>query len=251
MLYLIYDGSFPGFLTAVFEAFARKTEELDFVAEQNRVPTFYHEHMVSYDREKAGRVYRAITEKLCVSCYDRVFHAWLSHQEGIERDILLFLKMSLKRGKDLWTMLSDPVIARVNAAARAVEREAELYLGILRFHRAGGVYVADIESKREILPVLAPHFSERFTDQPFLIRDRNFHQAFFCANGKTGYLPMEEFIELEEISDKDEYEAMWKAYYRSAAITERKNRKVMLSHMPKYTWKYLVEREDMERSRAR
>ena len=251
MLYLIYDGSFPGFLTAVYEAFAEKTEELDFAAKQNRVPTFYDEHMVVYDRGKAGKIYRAITNRLCMSCYDRVFHAWLSHQEGIERDIFMFLKLSFVRGKNLWRMLSDPVIARVNTAARAVEREAELYLGILRFRRAGKVYVADIESKREILPLLAPHFSERFADQPFLIRDRGFYQAFFCADGKTGYLPMEEFTELEELSDGDEYEAMWKAYYQNACIQERKNRRVMLSHMPKYTWKYLVEREDMERSRAR
>ena len=251
MLYLIYDGSFPGFLTAVFEAFEKKTQELDFVSVQNHVPSFYEEHMVAYDRKKAGKVYHAITQKLCVSCYDRIFHAWLSHQVGIERDIFLFLKMSFASGKNLWAMLSEPVISRVSTAARAVEREAELYLGILRFRRASGIYVADISSKREVLPVIVPHFSQRFGDSPFLIRDLNFSQAFFCAKGKSGFVRMEEFSDLNKISENDEFETMWKAYYRSVSIKERKNPKVMQSHMPKYTWKYLIEREDMERSRVR
>lgn len=249
MLYLIYDGSFPGFLTAVFDAFESKTQEVDFVSKQNHCPSFYDEHMVAFDRDKAGRVYHAITQKLCVSCYDRIFHAWLSHQAGIERDLFLFLKMSFSSGRNLWTMLSHPVISRVSTAARAVEREAELYLGILRFRKAAGIYVADIASKREVLPVIAPHFAKRFGDSPFLVRDLNFFQAFFCAQGKSGFFPMEEFTDLQEISEKDEFEAMWKAYYRSVCIQERKNKKVMQSHMPKYTWKYIIEREDMERSR--
>ncbi len=251
MIYLIYDGSFPGFLTAVFEAFECKTQELDFVSLQNHVPSFYKEHMVALDRQKAGRVYHAVTQKLCLSCYDRIFHAWLSHQAGIERDIFLFLKMSFASGKNLWAMLSEPVISRVSSAARAVEREAELYLGILRFRRAAGIYVADIASKREVLPLIAPHFAQRFSDKPFLIRDLNFSQAFFSADGKSGFFLMEEFSDLDKISEKDEWEAMWKAYYQNVSIPERKNLKVMQSHMPKYTWKYLIEREDLERSGIR
>ena len=62
---------------------------------------------------------------------------------------------------------------------------------------------------------------------------------------------MEEFSDLDKISEKDEWEAMWKAYYQNVSIPERKNLKVMQSHMPKYTWKYLIEREDLERSGIR
>ena len=54
----IYDKTFDGLLTAVFDAYFRKTFPDALLSEGDALPLFYDElHTVVTDEEKAGRVW--------------------------------------------------------------------------------------------------------------------------------------------------------------------------------------------------
>ena len=40
-----------------------------------------------------------------------------------------------------------------------------------------------------------------------------------------------------------DYQELWKAYFKSVDIPERRNLKLHLQHVPKRYWKYLVEKQ--------
>ena len=68
----IYDKTFDGLLTAVFDAYFRKTFPDFLLSEGDALPLFYDElHTVVTDEEKAARVWLA-EESL-------FFRAWLPH----------------------------------------------------------------------------------------------------------------------------------------------------------------------------
>ena len=57
----IYDKTFDGLLTAVFDAYFRKTFPDFLLSEGDALPLFYDElHTVVTDEEKAARVWRGL-----------------------------------------------------------------------------------------------------------------------------------------------------------------------------------------------
>ena len=67
MKFFVYDKSFDGLLTAVFDAYFRKTFPDDLLSEGDALPLFYDElHTVVTDEEKAGRVWRGLQKKVSV-----------------------------------------------------------------------------------------------------------------------------------------------------------------------------------------
>ena len=70
----IYDKTFDGLLTAVFDAYFRKTFPDFLLSEGDALPLFYDElHTVVTDEEKAARVWRGFAEE------SLFFRAWLPH----------------------------------------------------------------------------------------------------------------------------------------------------------------------------
>ena len=64
----IYDKTFDGLLTAVFDAYFRKTFPDFLLSEGDALPLFYDElHTVVTDEEKAARVWRGLQKKVSSS----------------------------------------------------------------------------------------------------------------------------------------------------------------------------------------
>ena len=64
----IYDKTFDGLLTAVFDAYFRKTFPDALLSEGDALPLFCDElHTVVTDEEKAGRVWRGLQQKVSSS----------------------------------------------------------------------------------------------------------------------------------------------------------------------------------------
>jgi len=71
----LYDKTFDGLLTAVFDAYFRKTFPDALLSEGDALPLFCDDlHTVVTDEEKAARVAGIAEEGF-------VFRAWLSHAE--------------------------------------------------------------------------------------------------------------------------------------------------------------------------
>lgn len=239
---LYYDGTYAGFLTAVFEGYSLRRDDIEIAAEGRAVPSLLGELHVETDPEKCGRVRRGLESKISQDTADCVMRAWLSHKPNIDNDLYYFIRLSFRYKRDITGMVQDATVKRTVLAAKATGGEAHKFLGILRFHRMNGYFLADMEPEYEILSLIAPHFIERFNVQPFAIRDLHYKQMLIYREGQAALLPVEEFPASEELAISDPFEQLWCEYYRNMTIPERRNLRNMMHFIPKRYWKHMPER---------
>ena len=239
----VYDGSWDGYLTAVFDGFYSREREVAILRERDLGLTLFEVRRADTSPEKSARVYNAIEAKLSHNTTDAVYRAWLSRLEGMDSDIFRFLKFAFAECRDVTGMIQHPLVKRVVAAAQAVGMQAHRFLGILRFQKLGGMYVADIEPDYDLLPLITEHFVDRFDAQSFAIRDLR-HMRMLLHEGGTE--PKTAIVELEEavpLKTDDDFERLWKCYYKSMTIKERinPNYKLRQNFMPKKFWNHICE----------
>ena len=223
---LIYDGSYDGLLCAVFEIYDKRLlNSASIISGERRCIPFCECREVENKTAYADRVEKKLKS---FDADMTVYRAWLSKEDGIEDCILHFIKTALETGKNPSGMLYDAEIKRTVFAARRVGSEAHRYLQFTRFvstgfGEGGCVYVADIEPQYDILPMIAEHFTKRFSDQRFLIRDKK-HAATLVWDTKSWYITqMPELLEPALPCD-GEHEALWRDYFKTVAIPWRVNK---------------------------
>ena len=89
MIIFQYDRTFDGMLTAVFDAYARRSFPQLIQSPNEPLPLFYDEvHEVITDEQKAGRVWKALEKKLSKEALSCLTVSYLS--ELPELDMHLF-----------------------------------------------------------------------------------------------------------------------------------------------------------------
>ena len=90
MTIFLYDQTFEGLLTAVFDAYSRKSFPDSIFKTGEPLPLFYDEvYTVVTDYEKAERVWKLLVRKLSKGALTTLTYSWLSEAPDIA--MLLFL----------------------------------------------------------------------------------------------------------------------------------------------------------------
>ena len=241
MLYLIYESSFEGFLTAVFDAFYLRRTDIRLLPECAEPPLLFDCRTVYADSGKAMRVQKSIKQKLGTNTLWTIFTAWLSHEDNIEDILLSYLRLAFKLGADISKMSQNDAVFKAISTAERVKREAHRFKEFVRFKKYKDIYVADIFPDFEILPLIVRHFSERFNDQNFIIRDKHYHKALIYYDKRAAIVDITEFLDPDDMNE-DEFEDMWRKYYSAMCIESRKSRRRMLSFMPLKYHRYMPEK---------
>lgn len=77
----LYDHTFEGLLTSVFEAYSRRTFPDALLQEGEPLPLFYDGlFTVVTDEEKAGRVWRGLQKKLSSTALACLAQCWLAEE---------------------------------------------------------------------------------------------------------------------------------------------------------------------------
>ena len=156
----LYDGSFEGFLSCVFEAVYTRTAPVDICEQSIAQPSFYQDVFVNTDLAHAQRVYDSIPKKICPDAADLVRDVFCSCAPQKELLILRFLLFGYRYGKQVYYMRSHARVAPLYEAQRHLHNEAHLLQGFVRFTDTGQALVAKITPKNFVLPYLAPHFAD-------------------------------------------------------------------------------------------
>lgn len=175
-MFVIYDGSFAGLLTAVAWCLRRGCRPDAILSESDQLPLLDSVTLPAEAgiRQLFGRHYRLqMGAEQAELVLDTAYRAWLSELPGLGTAIHGFLAAALHERKDPSGRLTDPDVAAVAGAARRVSGQAHQYLGLLRFRRVGPLlYLADFSPDYHVLPLILPHFADRLADQDFVICDR-------------------------------------------------------------------------------
>ncbi len=240
ILIFAYDGSFEGFLSAVFDSFAMKAMPADIVVFDDMEPSLLKIHYVETDFEHAKRVENGIYKKLGGTVLNMVEKAFLFDGEGKETAILRLIHKAFSEGRSTGSKIGDEEVSRVYKMCVAVNNEAEHLRQFARFSDSNGALISVIHPKHFVLPLIKSFFCARMKNEFFMIFDAEHGAALIHTPEKTAIIPVEN-LELPDCSEDRFYSGLWKNYYRHIAIASRYNPTCRRTHMPKRFWQYLPE----------
>lgn len=253
MTTLLYDGTFEGLMTAVFEVYEYRFKPAKIIAIANYQSRsiFTDHHEVVTRQEKADRVLRMIEKNLGKKGASQFLRVYLSENENAERLILSAVSKSIKFPKEnILNNFADTDIMDIAKINKSISREVHRMHAFVRFEKLQDeVYFSKIEPDFNVLPLIITHFKNRYRDQKWMIYDlkRSYGisydlkdvQFFEPALEQTHQLKRTEHILHDE---EIHYQKLWQRYFFKTNIPERKNLKLHVQSLPKRYWKYLTEK---------
>ncbi|SDY73106.1 probable DNA metabolism protein [Proteiniborus ethanoligenes] len=245
MLQYIYDGSFDGLLTAIYEAYYRREIPDDILSEDNPQQNLFIKKVhIETDLEKAKRVYNSIKAKISDFALQNCFYVFLSEDEYRGTVIYNYLRLGWKIGKDIDLNLSNDAVLLVNNISQKVRKEVHRMLGLIRFSQlSNGVYYSQIEPDNNIIGLIAPHFEDRMPDEYWIVHDVKRELAVMYNKKEWVVRDLNVLEEISFIDEEEEYQRLWKEYFNSIAIENKINPRLQKQHMPVRYWKHLVEKQ--------
>ncbi|PXY46724.1 TIGR03915 family putative DNA repair protein [Flavobacterium hydrophilum] len=252
MTEVIYDATYEGWLTAVFEIYEYKYADIVFAKkETSGTLLFANTHLAVTDVAKAKRVLDGLKKRLSAEGISNLYNAFLSEEPQIEETMLQFARYVLANSKNVEEDFSNDAIRNLRKAARLTGKESHRMEAFVRFKLTKDkLYYAIIEPDCDVLPLIENHFKKRYADQYWLIYDVKRKYGIYYDLEKVSVVELQFNPEslstkhLTEICDENEefFQNLWRHYFKSVNIESRKNMKLHIQHMPKRYWKHLIEK---------
>lgn len=239
----LYDGSFDGLLSAVFDSYYR--HEIPLAIEdskklqQNLFCSYYN---VETSLEKSERVSNAIDKKISHDSLVNIYETYLSDTKNKEKICLDYIRAGFFYGSNIDCRLTIDCVNRVTTSVKRIRSEAHQYLGFIRFSELeSGIYYSEINPACNILPLIADHFMKRLAGISWVINDIGRGLCVVC-NGSEYLLAPTDTVPNLNFSDKElTFRKLWKEFYDTIEIKERHNERCRMTHMPKRFWKHMTE----------
>ena len=252
----LYDRTFDGLLTAVFDAFVRKQFPTVLLGEGEPLPLFHDEvFTVVTDEEKSARVWRALEKKLSKQALTMLTVSYLAEEPELDIHLFNYICKAVKAEKSIETFFTDEDVRYVTDAFRRVRYERLRMMQFVRFQKAkDGTYFAIIRPDYNVIPLIIPHFEDRFADQPWIIYDvrRNYGchynghdvmEVTFTDDGRT-FDPRTGKLDKELLAqDEQLFQDLWRTYFKAVCIKERLNPRKHRKDMPVRYWAYMTEKQ--------
>lgn len=236
-----YDGTFEGLLSCVFESFQKKETPPDIRVAGASQLTMEQGVLIETDLDKAARVRRAIPVKISREALQLTEHVYLTCLEQKELHILRFLQLGFVMGAAVMRHLTNDTVAILNKAERHLLNESHRYKQFIRFSVTGRVLTSVIKPLNQVLPMITPHFVDRYPEEAFLIHDATHGMALVSRPGEFAIVPMDAFIPEDPGEEELMYRDLWCEYYDTIAIEGRYNPKCRMNMMPKRYWEMMTE----------
>jgi probable DNA metabolism protein len=247
----LYDGTFDGLLTVVFEIYEFKRPPNRICSGATYSPGMFEEvHNTITSPAKADRVAKKI-KQIGQRLFKKLFKVYLSERPDREMLVYHIIELALKDRGAAFNDYRNPSVLKVKEIVKQINREVHRMHAFVRFQElADGIWFAAIEPDFDVLPLTGSHFKKRYADQPWVIYDAKRKYGIHYDLTKINFVDVphlynKDLSRLKEdfISTKEkDYQKLWKDYFEAVNIKERKNLKLHIKHVPKRYWKYLFEK---------
>jgi len=250
----IYDRTFEGLLTLVFDAYAYKAFPDTIVGEDEVLPLFNDSiFRVVTDEVKAQRVWRGLHRKISKEACGMLSVVFLSELPDVEMLIFRYMQKAFAAPKSIEVNFADEDVLQCAKVFRMVGREAERMRMFVRFQKtADGIFFAPIEPRYNVLSLVSDFFTDRFGDQKWVIYDVKRNFGLYYDLHKTEEVSFDQLhfdLQTGQLNDalaaEDEklYRSLWQTYFKSICIKERLNPKLHRKLLPKRFWRFLPEKK--------
>lgn len=249
--YLICEDSLEGVFTGIYNAYLMKKPHKQvhlLVSEEDNYRLFAVYKQCPVEEHKAAKVARTIVREFGEETYLAFCRALATSEEdkaeAVYRTVVTGFGMKNKRA--LMGHLSDPYVHRVFELARNVANEAHHHVEFLRFcELKGGVLLAQIGPKNNIVTFITPHFADRLPLENFVIQDENRNIFAVHPSGKDWFLVTgQEGMKISEMpvsEGEEKYGELFCHFFHTIAIKERKNIGLQRNMLPIRYRKYMTE----------
>lgn len=254
MIYL-YDGTYEGLLSVVFETYRLKAPATKIVPEFEWAESLFDQPtFVETKKEFAKRVKVGLAKKTSGQAVRMLYRCFLSEKPEAEMLIYNFIKKAIASPHNLEKNYLDDTVLNLKKIDKMIGREVHRMHAFVRFQKTkDDIYYSVIEPDFDVMPLIISHFEKRYAAQNWLIYDSKRHYGMFYDMKKVEPITFSEQDHrgLKKLSEdilgdgEVDYQNAWKTYFTSTNITERKNMKLHLQHVPKRYWKYLTEKTPM------
>jgi len=248
-----YDKTFDGLLTAVFDAYFRKSFPDKLLGENDIEPMFATEiYSVVTDADKANRVWTALQKKISKISCNMITLVWLSELPESDELLFRYIRKNFDNRQSIEMNFADADVLELKQIAAKVSQEKMRVVQFVRFQKtADDMFFAPIAPMFNVLPMTIQHFKDRFADQRWIVYDikRNYgfhydlHQATEIALDSIEHFSDGKLPENLMADDEKLFQDLWKNYFKAITIKERINPKLHRQFMPKRFWKYLTEKQ--------
>jgi probable DNA metabolism protein len=246
MITLLYDGTFEGFLSTIFDIYEQKHADVRIRKQQLGDRGLWGEtNIIETHFEKSNRVWEGIKKYTSDEAARHFYCSYLSEIENEEDSMLQYLNYVFSAKKDISTDFTNPSVLRMAKVAKKVGREKHRMEAFVRFQLgANDVWYATIEPDFNVLPLISKHFKSRYADQKWLILDKKRGYGLFYDLENVHILSEKDIVNTQPLHEKElSYQNLWKTYFKSTNIVERVNMKLHKQHVPLRYWKYLSEKQ--------
>ena len=253
MIIFHYDKTLDGLLTAVFEAYNRKSFPDVLLGADDREPLFVDEsfHVIT-DTDKSQRVWKGLEKKVQRNTLNMITHVWFSEVSGSDFLIFKYIRKLFDSQVSVEFNYVDEDVMEMQKIARKVGREKHRMIEFVRFQKAADdIYFAPVSPDHNCLPFVIEHFTNRYHDQKWIIYDTKRNYGFYYDLKKateitldsSGMFPEGKLDESIMAEDEKLFQNLWKGYFKALTIKERINPKLHRQHLPVRYWKYLTEKQ--------
>ena len=253
MIIFNYDKTFEGLLTAVFDAYNRRTFPDKLLGLEELEPLFVDEsYTVITQTDKSERVWQGLGKKVQQITRNMLTYVWLSELPGSDELMLRYIRKAFDSKQSIELNFTDDDVLEMRNMARKVDKERMRLIELVRFQKAADdIFFAPVSPDHNSLPLTLEHFKDRFSDQKWIIYDTRRNYGFYydlktvteMTLDSTDLFPEGKLDEKMMAEDEKLYQDLWRGYFKSMTIKERINLKLQRQHLPKRYWKYLTEKQ--------
>ncbi len=238
----LYDGSFINLLNLIYKLYQNKIIPLDIKDYNYQVNLI--DNVINLNIESDEKIIDKIISNLGLPIFNTIYKLYLSNNDDKELLMFYFFGYSIKYKNKIFNLRNNEIITKVLKITKHIGSENHKYKGFLRFKELNNnVLYAEISPDDNILPLLVNHFKERLKNELWIIKDtkRNIMAIYdkinvYIINANDIDINIKDYSNSEK-----QIQDLWKTFYKTVSIKERRNDRCRINFMPKKYWKYIIE----------
>jgi probable DNA metabolism protein len=239
----LYDGTSEGLLSAAALILFEEAD-VEQVTLAERENTLFEEGVYIATDTAAAEVFFSRLQQQASEAAYTFYYFTLTEKEGLETSMLRYLALAMQHGSKVNGYLTHTAVKEIVTVSRKAGRELHRMKGLLRFEKLrDGAYFAKMEPDNNIIHPLALHFSKRLRAEDWFICDVRRRTAARWHKGALMLGAIEQFTAPTLSDEEKAVQELWKTFFGTIAIPERRNPRLQKSNMPMKYWKYLTEKQ--------
>ncbi len=181
-----------------------------------------------------------ISKSIIKTCY----YVFLSNDENKELVIFYFIVNTIKYPGNIYYMRNLKCVDSALRISKRVSHEVHRFKGFIRFRELDKeILYAEFEPCNDILYLLSIHFSKRLKNENWIINDKKRKLLSVYDKKKFNIIENTNIRDIKLAKNEEYFEKLWKDFYNTIGIEERKNERCRMNFMPKKYWKNILEME--------